>query len=268
VGIDGDHGAVAVAQSIFSGALDVEVDGETEALARLGWFGAEVADFATMAVDDDIFRAVFATEDAVVGGFDAGAADDVAGLIHGVARVVEHLFADLADVADEVGGESIFGIEAALFLDGVELGKLVLGGFDELFFDGGDVLLKGERLVFGGEAKAFEDGVDLVGGHVETTGDEGQVRRDVVALFADEEAGDGGVVIDDEAVFAVEELAAGREDGDFADAVGFSEGVVILSADDLETPESEDENAHDGRDDVLDDGEADSRQFFFAVEHG
>jgi hypothetical protein len=155
-----------------------------------------------------------------------------------------------------------------LFLDGVELGKLVLVGFDELFFVGGDVLLKGERLVFGGEAKAFEDGVDRVGGHVETTGDEGQVRRDVVALFADEEAGDGGVVIDDEAVFAVEELAAGREDGDFADAVGFSEGVVILSADDLETPESEDENAHDGRDDVLDDGEADSRQFFFAVEHG
>jgi hypothetical protein len=139
--------------------------------------------------------------------------------------------------------------------------------FDELLFVGGDVLLEGERLVFGGEAIAFEDGVDLVGGHVQTTRDEGQVRRNVVALFADEEAGDGGVVINDKAVFAVEELAAGSKDGDFPDAVGFSEGVVVLSADHLKTPEAEDENAHDGRDDVLDDGEADSRQFFVAVEH-
>jgi hypothetical protein len=122
MGIDGDHCAVAIAQSIFSGALDVEVDGETEALARLGGLGTETAYLAAMAVDDDIFGTVFAAQDAVIGGFNAGAANDVAGLIHGIARVVEHFFADFADVADEVGGESVARIEAALFLNGVELG--------------------------------------------------------------------------------------------------------------------------------------------------
>jgi hypothetical protein len=268
VGIDSDHGAVAIAESIFRSALNVEVDGETEALARLGRFGAEAADFAAVAVDDDIFGSIFAAENAVVGGFNAGATDDVAGLIHGIARVVEHFFADLADVADEVSGESIFRVEATLFLNGVEFGEFVLMGFDELFLVGSDVLLKRKWLVFGGKAVTLEDGVDLVGGHVQTARDEGQVGRDVVALFADEEAGDGGIVIDDEAVFAVEEFAARGKNGDFADAIGFSEGVVVLSADDLEAPEAEDENAHDGRDDVLEDGEADSRQFFVAIEHG
>ncbi len=268
VGIDGDHGAVAIAQGIFGGALDVEVDGEFETLAGFGGLGAEAADFAAMAVDDDVFRAVFAAQDAIVGGFDAGAADDIAGLIVGVARVVEHLFADFADVADQVGGESIFGIEAALLLDGVELGELVFVGLDELFFVGSDVLPEGERLVFGREAVALEDGVDLVDGHVEAAGDEGQVRGNVVALFADEEAGDGRVVVDEEAAFAVEDFAARSEDGDFADAVGFSEGVVVLSTDHLQAPETEDENCHDGRNDVLDDGEANSGQLFFAVEHG
>ena len=268
VGIDGDHGAIAVAQGIFRSALDIEIDGEADALAGLGRLGAETADFAAMAVDDDVFRAVFSAEDAVVGSFNAGAADNVAGLIHGIARVVEHLFADFADVADEVGGESVARIEAALFLNGVELRQLVFVGLDEFFLVGRDVLAEGERLIFGREFVALEDRVDLVGGHVETAGDEGQVGGDVVALFADEEAGDGRIVIDNEAIFAVENFAARGEDGDFADAIGFSEGVVILTADDLEPPQTEDQNRHDGRDDVLDGGEADTGQLFFAVEHG
>jgi len=57
-------------------------------------------------------------------------------------------------------------------------------------------------------------------------------------------------------------------DGNFADAVGFSEGVVILAADDLETPKTEDQHSHDGGDEVLDEGESNSGHLFFAVEHG
>jgi len=44
--------------------------------------------------------------------------------------------------------------------------------------------------------------------------------------------------------------------------------VIILAANDLETPETEDENGEDRHDDVLDDGEAERREFFVAVEHG
>jgi hypothetical protein len=122
VGIDSDHGAIAVAQSVFGGALDVEIDSEAEALSRFSGLGAEAANLAAMAIHDDVFGAVLAAQDAIVRGFNSGTADDVAGLIHGVTRVVQHFFADLADVADEMSGETVAGIEAALLLDGVEFG--------------------------------------------------------------------------------------------------------------------------------------------------
>ena len=89
-----------------------------------------------------------------------------------------------------------------------------------------------------------------------------------MALLAHEEAGDGRIVIDDEAVVAIKEFAARGKDGDFADAIGFSQRVVILAADDLQTPESQNQHDHDGRDGVLDDGEPDGGQLFFAIEHG
>ena len=200
----------------------------SEALARLRGLGADLADFAAMAVDDNVLGAVFAAQNAVVRSFDTGTADDVAGFIHGVAGVVEHVLADLADVADEMGGEAVARIEAALLLDGFQFGELVFVGLDEFLFVRGDVLLEREGLVFGRRAIAFEDRVDLVGGHVQAARDERQIGGDVVALLANEEAGDGGIVVDEEAAFAVEKLAARGEDGHFADAVGFSEGVVVL----------------------------------------
>jgi hypothetical protein len=89
-----------------------------------------------------------------------------------------------------------------------------------------------------------------------------------MALFADEEAGDGGVVVDEQAVFAIEEFAARSKNGNFANAIGFSERVVVLAADDLQAPEAEDENAHDGGNDVLEEGEADGGQLFVAIQHG
>ena len=147
-------------------------------------------------------------------------------------------------------------------------GKLVLVRLDELLFVGGDVLFEGQRLVFRSEAVLFQDGVDLVDGHVEATSDHGQIGVDVVALLAHEEAGDRGIVVDDEAALAIENLAARSEDGDFADAVGFREGMVVLAADDLETPQAEDQHSHDGRNEVLDSGEAEGREFFVAVQHG
>ena len=268
VRVNGDHGAVAVAECVLRGALDIEVDGELEALARLGGLGADLADFAAMTVDNHVLGAVFAAQDGVVRGLDAGAAHDVAGFIHGVVGIVEHVFTDFSDVANEVSGEAVARIEAALLLDGFQFGQLVFVGLDELLFVGGDVLLERERLVFGRGAVALEDRVNLVGGHVETARDERQIGGDVVALFADEEAGDGGIVVDEEAAFAIEEFAARREDGNFADAVGFSEGVVVLPADHLQTPEAEDQNRQDGSDGVLNDSESDGGQLFVAVEHG
>ena len=59
----------------------------------------------------------------------------------------------------------------------------------------------------------------LIEVEIEALGDQRQVGVDVRVLLADQEAGDGRIVVDDEAVFAVEELAARGQDGFLADAV-------------------------------------------------
>jgi hypothetical protein len=86
---------------------------------------------------------------------------------------------------------------------------------------------------------------------VEAFGDERQVGVEILHLFAEEVAGDGGVVVDEEAAFAVEELAARGEDGDFADTVGFGERTETFGVEYLETPEPGEEDGEYQRDEIL-----------------
>jgi hypothetical protein len=86
---------------------------------------------------------------------------------------------------------------------------------------------------------------------VEAFGDEGQVGVEILHLFAEEVAGDGRVVVDEEAAFAVEELAAGGEDGDLADTVGFGERTETFGVEYLEAPESGEEDGENKRDEIL-----------------
>src|SRR6202011_4467072 len=131
--------------------------------------------------------------------------DDVAGRVEGVAVVVgEHLLGDLADVADEVGGEAVTGGETALLGGGFWFGKLVAVGGDEGLLVGGDVLLEGNGLVLGGDLVVANRGLDLLDGDVEALGDKRQVGVEIFHLFAEEVARDGGVVVNEEAAFAVE----------------------------------------------------------------
>jgi hypothetical protein len=86
---------------------------------------------------------------------------------------------------------------------------------------------------------------------VEAFGDEWQVGVEILHLFTEEIAGDGGVVVDEEAAFAVEELTARGEDGDFADAVGFGERTETIGVDDLKAPEAGEEDSEDKRHEIL-----------------
>ena len=122
-----------------------------------------------------------------------------------------------------MGGEAVARIEAALLVEGFELGEFVAVGVDEGLLVGGDVLLERDGLVLGRELEAAQRGLNLLDGDVQAGGDERQVGVEVFDLLAEEVAGDGGVVVDEEAAFAVEEAAAGSEDGNLADAVGFGE---------------------------------------------
>ncbi len=178
------------------------------------------------------------------------------------------MLGDFADVADEVGGESVARVEAALLVEGFELGELVAVGFDEGLLVGGDVLLERDGLVLGRGGEAAERGLDLVDGEVEAVGDEGEVGGGVFDLIAEEVAGGGGVVVDEEAAFAVEDAAARGEHGHLADAVGLGERAVVLDAEDLKVPEAEGEDDEDERDDVLRGVQLAGGELFFAVELG
>jgi hypothetical protein len=72
---------------------------------------------------------------------------------------------------------------------------------------------------------------------VEALGDERQIGVEVFDLLAEKITGDGRVVVDEETAFAVEEAAAWREDGDFADSVGFGERAEAFGIEDLKSPE-------------------------------
>ena len=170
----------------------------------------QVAHLAAVAVHDHIAGAVLAAQQLVVGLLDARLAHHVARLVDGIARIVQILFAHLAHVADQVGGKAVAGIEPALLVDGFQLGQLVAVGLDEGLLVGGDVLLDGDGLVAGRGPVAAQGGAQLLQIEIQPAGDQRQVGVHVAVLLADQEAGDGGVVVHDQPVLAVEELAARR----------------------------------------------------------
>ena len=99
------------------------------------------------------------------------------------------MLGDLADVADDVGGEAVAGVEPALLFEGFELGQLVAMGFDEGLLVGGDVLLERDGLEPGCESEVAKGRFDLLDRHVEPFGDHGQVGGKVPDLVAQEIAG-------------------------------------------------------------------------------
>jgi hypothetical protein len=133
-------------------------------------------------------------------------------------------------------------------------------GGDEGLFVRGNVLLEGNGLVLGGILIAANGGLDLLDGDVEPLGNEGQVGVEVFHLFAEEIAGDGGVIVHKEATFAVEELATGGENGDFADTVGFGERTEAFGIEHLKAPESGEEDGENQRDEILGGMELSDRQ--------
>jgi hypothetical protein len=137
---------------------------------------------------------------------------------------------------------------------------------DEGLLVGGDVLLERNGLVLRRQLEAAQGCVNLVNRDVQPLGDESDVGVDVFDLLAEEVAGDGGVVVDEQAAFAVEEASARGEDGDLADSVGLGEDAVAIGADDLEAPETHDEGDEDKRDYVLRDSELERGELLFAAE--
>ena len=92
--------------------LQVVIDRQLHPLAFARFVLAERLNFAADAVDDDVAAAVRAHEVRVVDAFDAGLADDGAGLEVRVFGPVQLVFANLAHVSDHVCRETVVGILA------------------------------------------------------------------------------------------------------------------------------------------------------------
>ena len=129
-----------------------------------------------------------------------------------------------------MSGESVARVEPALIVLGFELGKFIAVGFNKGLLILGNVLLQGNPLVLRRAGIAANAGLDLFDGKIEAARDERNIRLKVLRLLAQQEARDGGVVVDQDTALAVEDLAARGKHGLLADAIGLGELAIVLRA--------------------------------------
>ena len=93
--------------------------------------------------------------------------------------------------------------------------------------------------------------MDLLNRDVKTLSDQRQIGVQVLDLFAQEETGDRGIVIDQQTPFAVEQPATWSEHGNLADSVGLGQSTETVRSGNLKPPEPRPQNYQDGGDDIL-----------------
>ena len=82
-----------------------------------------------------------------------------------------------------MGGETVAGIEASLFLDGFQLGQLIGMGGDEGLHVRRDVLQQRNGLILRLMAIAQQNRLQLIHLHMQTIRDQGQVSVKIAGLF-------------------------------------------------------------------------------------
>src|ERR1019366_5294933 len=265
--IHGDNGAGPALQRLFGRYLHIEIDGELELFAGDGGHIAEGAHFLAATVDQHLARAVLAHQNIVVVLLDARHAYDVARVVQLPLRLSQHVFANLADVADDVRHETVAGIEAPVNGDGVEFGQFLFVRFDEGQLVGSNVILEEQRLIPRHCGHALQAGAQLVRRDVKPSGDLVGVGLQIAVLIAQQQHRERRIVVNDDAALAVQDLAARSQDGHLFDAILFSQRAVITAARHLQAPQSESKHQKDSQQDVLHCGKPELGDFFVATEH-
>src|SRR6478609_3562175 len=96
--------------------------------------------------------------------------------------------------------------------------------------------------------------------------DEGQISVDISVLFTNEKTGDRGIVVDDEAVFAIEQFPATSEDRHLANAVLLGQYAEVLRAQHLQSPQTCGQRQHQGENAVLNRRQLDAGELFTACD--
>jgi hypothetical protein len=102
---------------------------------------------------------------------------------------------------------------------------------------------------------------------VQSSGDLIGVGLKIAVLIAQQQHGERRIVVDDDAAFAVKDLAARSQDGDLLDAVLFGQRAVVIAARHLQAPQSERQHQEDSQQEILHCGKPELGDFFVATEH-
>ena len=111
--VHGDDRAILAFQRLFGGDLQVQVDGQLERFAGDGRRFVEAPFLFAAAVHNRPALPVRAHQQIVILQLHAGFAHHVAGIIELPLGTVEHILADLADIADQVRHEAVLRDRAA-----------------------------------------------------------------------------------------------------------------------------------------------------------
>ena len=165
-----DHRAVVPLKRLFGSQLDVEVDRQLEGMTRDGRIGTQSADFFAMAVHESATRPILADKNVVIKLLNPALSHDGSRLISLILRRIQIFVAHLADIADQVRQESVFGIEATMNHDGFKFRQFIAMGFNECLLIRRDVVFEQERsiLIVGHAPQAL---MNIFLAHVQTGSD-------------------------------------------------------------------------------------------------
>ena len=107
--------------------------------------------------------------------------------------------------------------------DDVEFRQIGAVRLNERQFVRRDVVLEKQRLVARNRSHALQARPQFVRRNVQPLGDLLGIHFEIAVLIAQQQHGERRVVVDDDAAFAVQQLAAGRQNGDLLDAVLFGQ---------------------------------------------
>jgi len=238
--------------------LQIVVDGELNLLAGNRFlFGKvpKIFDFFADAVDDHAAHTVGARQDVVVLALETGFSGEVAGAKSAITGF-DLLLADFANVSAGVRHEAARKIATSLDHEHFEEGDV-----EKVRFDEGHVCVVGFRLdndglelrkVFGG----FQLVLQITDRDAQAFGDSRETFVDQSGIVAEKQDTERRIVVHQDAAIAVQHTAARSDDGNGTNAIALGHLTVLIGVDDLEFPETEEQQTDHAHDDVGGDGQS------------
>jgi hypothetical protein len=188
-------------------------------------------------------------------------ADDVARLQRGIGSL--HLVrADFTDVTNRVRKHVAMRIAAAMDHQHFEHRNVHAMGFDEGDIGRAGLRLDHDGLEFRHGPRAVNLLFQFVERHAQPVGDLRQVLLHLFWGVAQKQYAEGGIVVYENAAFAVKHGAARGDDGNRAHAIALGHLRVAVRVDDLQFPETEKQQRNHPHDHVGNDGQPVRRQAF------